>query len=103
MKALLSQGNERLSISNDIAEEENQNNILDASTQNSANHSYFSDVEVLVEGGHSPHHPNLFLEPAVQGQNKGKGKGKRKPTTWAIIKDKSWNWNRGKWYCLKTS
>ncbi|KAK3745489.1 hypothetical protein RRG08_018927 [Elysia crispata] len=56
------------------AEEESQNSILDDSTQNPSNHSNSSNVEVLVEGGHSPHHP----EPSVQVKNKGKGKGKRK-------------------------
>ncbi|KAK3784256.1 hypothetical protein RRG08_031640 [Elysia crispata] len=78
LKALLSQWNERPSVSNDIAEEESQNSILDNSTQNPSNHSNSSDMEVLVEDGRSPQHPNLFPELSVQGQIKRKGKGKRK-------------------------
>ena len=78
LKALLSQGNERPSVSNDIAVEESQNSILDDYTQNPSNPSNSSDVEVLVEDGRSPQHPNLFPELSVQGQIKGKGKGKRK-------------------------
>ena len=57
LKAPLSQENEWPSVSNDIGEEESQNSILDNSTQNPSNHSTSSDLEVLVKGGSTPHHP----------------------------------------------